>query len=102
LKASVGVNFACFAARNAVSRKSALPFEAVAATTRPCSSMTTCTVMLPEIPIRKAVSGYCGLGKKVALLFTTPMFRGVRSTTFGGGVPVSSAFGFAGSFGPNV
>src|ERR1044072_7527319 len=70
---------------------------AFAETTLPFSSISTCTVTVPAACAALAIAGYAGLGKLMALPFSTPPEIGARGGVGveaggGGGSPPMSIF----------
>src|SRR6185295_13857015 len=84
----VGENLADFAAPTAAACNSGCPETAWAETTLPFSSMSTCTTTVPEACAARAIGGYAGLGKLIALPLRTPPEMGAR-----GGVGLTSGGG---------
>ena len=83
----VGLNLAPRAADSAAPRSNGCPLTALAETTRPLSSIRTCTLTEPLARTALAAGGYGGEGKLVALPFKTPpdTVLGTGFGVFGGG-----------------
>src|SRR6185295_9146766 len=90
----VGENLAPRAAAAATARNSGWPDTAAAEITLPFSSIVTCTTTVPAAWACRAIGGYAGLGRLIALPLSTPPEIGALGgvgVAFGGGGGGSSA-----------
>src|SRR2546429_7992734 len=85
----VGEKFARDAAFAAASRSIPGPLRARAETTLPFSSTTTSTCTTPSVRIRRATSGYTGVGRLRAFPFSTPPDTGFSKGRGAGGASLS-------------
>src|SRR6266571_1748117 len=85
----VGEKCARDAAFTAASRSIPGPLRARAETTLPFSSTTTSTCTTPSVRIRRATSGYTGVGRLRALPFSTPPDTGFSKGRGAGGASLS-------------
>src|SRR5258708_6678997 len=81
----VGENFDCSAACWAAERNNGCPLVGVAEITLPFSSIRTCTFTAPEAWALRAIAGYCGVTRRMALPFKTPPEIGACGVGFGVG-----------------
>src|SRR5687767_1351700 len=94
----VGENLAPRAAATATALSNGCPETADAEVTLPFSSIVTCTTTVPPACAWRAIGGYGGLGKLMALPFSTPPEIGALGGVGlgGGGGGGSSIFTFVG------
>src|SRR6266567_873327 len=85
----VGEKCARYAAFTAASRSIPGPLRARAETTLPVSSTTTSTCTTPSVRIRRATSGYTGVGRLIAFPLSTPPDTGFSKGRGAGGASLS-------------